>query len=122
MTKAKKTLLIVDDDEASAYAFAQRLRSEGYMTITVEGSIAALEKIEDQSIDLAIVDVMLQKGEPHGIALARMLRYRMRNLPILFVTAYPDVVEEEGRVDHPILIKPVDLDDLVKSVRDLLAG
>lgn len=122
MTTAQKTLLIVDDDEASAYAFAQHLQSLGYSTIAVEGSMAALEKIEAQPIDLAIIDVMLQKGEPHGIALARMLRLRLRNLPILFVTAFPDIAEKEGRLAHPILVKPIDLDELSRSVQQLLAG
>jgi len=54
-----------------------------------------------------IADVRLNGGEPHGVALGRMIGNRDPEMPVLLVTAYPDLVEKEKPLPGPVFPKPV---------------
>jgi DNA-binding NtrC family response regulator len=113
-------VLIVDDDAAFAYAAARHLASLGYTTLIATGSLAAFREMENNSVDVVITDVKLNKGEPHGVALGRMLRSAKPHLPVILVTAYPDILKDAVALPGPVLEKPVELDDLAKAVRAAL--
>ena len=111
-----KKIVIVEDDEAFAYAAAKALRQAGYEVFQAESSMTGIDLLDRERPDLLLVDVRLPEGQPHGIALARIARYRHPQLPVLYVTAYPDLVEVEGDKLGRIHQKPIDLDRLVSEV------
>ena len=118
----RKTLLIVDDDETFAYAASRYLESVGYATVVASGSMEAFRVLERTSVDLMIADVRLHDSEPHGVSLGRMLRNRNPAFPVLLVTAYPALIEQEKPLPGPVLVKPVELSDLAKAVEEALRG
>jgi response regulator of citrate/malate metabolism len=68
-----------------------------------------------------VADVALYPKEPHGIALARMIRQQHPKMPILFVTAVMDIEQLESGIPGEILYKPIELADLARKLGELLA-
>jgi CheY-like chemotaxis protein len=115
------TILIVEDDAAFAYAVRRHLEGHNYRTLTAASSSEALEKFESEPIDLVITDIRLLQGEPQGLALARSIRARQPEIPLILVTAYPELLAGEappGIVFH----KPLELATLQSAVSACLGN
>jgi CheY-like chemotaxis protein len=118
-----KTILLVEDDATFRYATAQHLTAFGYDVIVAADSMAALDELSsDVAIDLLLTDIVMPKGKPHGLALARMARMRRQSLPVVLMTGYDDVVSEEGDTLGPVLRKPIDLSALSDAITAQLAA
>ena len=117
----RPTILLVEDDEAFRYATCQHLQAEGYSVIEVPGSLDALRAIDNGGIDAVIVDIALNPGEPHGVALARMIRRTNPDVRILFITGVKDIEKLEPAIPGEVLYKPVELADLSRKVKELLS-
>jgi CheY-like chemotaxis protein len=117
------TILFVEDDESFRYAACRHLRNEGYTVIDVPSSMEAL-RIIDRGGDIALViaDIALHPKEPQGVSLARVIRNKQPELPILFVTGVLDI-EKLEQYDLPgeVLYKPVELIALSRKITDLLS-
>jgi DNA-binding NtrC family response regulator len=72
--------------------------------------------------NLLLTDVRLRAGEPHGVTLALMIRLSRPDLPIILMTAYPELRELIDSRLGPILAKPVDPDAMLAAVETALAG
>jgi CheY-like chemotaxis protein len=119
--KSQQTVLIVEDDEASAYALSRYFESLGYSAVVASGSMMAFRELDLQQVDVVVTDVRLGRGEPHGVALGRMIRNRDNAIPIFLITAYPDSIEAEKPLPGPFFVKPVDLGELTRAVKASLA-
>ena len=86
------------------------------------GSFLAFDELDRHPVDIVIADVRLNPGEPHGIALGRMIRNRNQNMPVVLVTAYPELLEAEKPLPGPASSKPVDLRLLASAVRAAIAA
>ena len=115
-----KTVLVVDDDEAFAYAASRYLQEIGYSAVIALGSVAAFRELERRPIDIMIADVALGRGEPHGIALGRMARNANPDMPVVLITAYPELLEREKPLPGPSFVKPVELRLLASAVKAAL--
>lgn len=113
---SRPTVLIVEDDEAFAYAASRFLESRGYHSVVASGSIAAFRELDKQSVDVVVADLILGKNEPHGVSLGRMIRNRDQGMPVLLVTGFPDRLEAVAPLPGPVMTKPVDLSELVAAV------
>jgi DNA-binding NtrC family response regulator len=110
-------VLIVDDDEATRYAYERVITAAGYRTKTCRDYFAAAGAI-DQEIDrLLIVDLRLPAGTPDGVSVARMARIHRWDLPVIFVTGHRDLAGLTLDGLGPVLLKPVDTDVLMAHVR-----
>ena len=77
-------ILVVDDEQAIADLVEVYLKNEGYTVFSCQTAAQALDCVETQSLDLAILDVMLPDMD--GFALCRRIRERYL-FPILMLTA-----------------------------------
>ena len=77
-------VLVVDDEKEIAQLLDVCLKSEGFETIVCYMAQQALQAIEHEKIDLAILDVMLPDGD--GFSLMKQLR-TFTDVPIIFLTA-----------------------------------
>ncbi len=117
-----RTLLIVDDDETIRGPIAEGLGMAGYRVIAIPTSTEALGELKsDRPIDLAIIDINMPPGHPHGFALARMARFHLPDLPVVLMSGHPDLAE----ADQPpegcrVLLKPVRLKQLLEVVEGAL--
>ena len=127
-TKAEasaKRILIVDDDPGQRSLLHSFLKSQGFTTVSVDSGEAALEALRRSDFTMMVSDVRMPGLS--GLETLRRARLENRMLPVLLVTAYADVREavgamRDGAVNY--LSKPIDLDELLVSVRQAtgLAG
>ena len=78
------TVLIADDEAEIADLVALHLQKEGYHIVKVSDGKAAIQAIQSQSIDLAILDIMMP--ELDGYEVTRQIREQY-HLPIIFLSA-----------------------------------
>jgi len=118
-----KTVLIVDDDEATAQALAETLREEGIQTRVVHSAGAALREQAAQAADLVITDVRLP--DRSGFELVAELDAREDAPLIIMISAWGGEeirrsVARAGALAY--LSKPFDLERLRQLVVGALAA
>ena len=96
------------------------LRGEGFYTDAVSGQREALEKIEEQNYDLALLDVALKDG--NGFSVCSAIKQK-RDLPVIFLTASGDEFSvvtglELGAEDY--VSKPFRPRELISRIRSVL--
>ena len=87
-------ILIVDDDTRIRQLLTQYLSQNGYRVTAAQDADDARRKMDGLEFDMLVLDVMMP-GE-NGLSLARDLRQRDRDVPILMLTARS---ETEQRID-----------------------
>lgn len=80
-------VLLVEDDRAIVENLTEFLKGEGFRVAAVDGQKKALELLERESFDLALLDVSL--GEGNGYALCAAIKAE-QDLPVIFLTASGD--------------------------------
>jgi DNA-binding NtrC family response regulator len=111
-------ILIVDDDASQRSLLDSFLRSQHFETIVVDSGERALEVLRREPISMMISDVRMPGLS--GLDTLRLARQEHAVLPVLLVTAYADIRDavdamRDGAVNY--LAKPIDLDELLASVR-----
>ena len=116
-----QSILIVEDETIMRESLRDWLTDSGYQVKTAETGEQALQTITEQDFALGILDLKLP-GK-NGIELLREVRAERPQFRGIVITAYPSIetaVEaiKEGAVDY--LAKPFELNDLEKSIREIL--
>jgi len=111
-------ILIVDDDAGQRSLLDSFLKGQGFETIPVSSGERALEVLGRQDVAMMISDVRMPGIS--GLETLRRVRKNHQTLPVLLVTAYADIRDavvamRDGAVNY--LEKPIDLDELLASVR-----
>jgi PAS domain S-box-containing protein len=85
-----ETVLLVEDESAVRDLVATALQDRGYTLLTAADAEEALrlERVHAGPIDLLITDVVMHGMR--GPELARRIRERRPELPVLFMSGYPD--------------------------------
>jgi DNA-binding NtrC family response regulator len=117
--KSSPRILIVDDDPSQRSLLDSFLSSQGFETVPVPSGEKALEMLRLREINMMISDVRMPGIS--GLETLRLARQEHKLLPVLLVTAYADIRDavgamRDGAVNY--LAKPIDLDELLASVRE----
>jgi len=106
MTEAQ--ILVVEDESIVAEDIRRSLQNLGYeVAAVVSSGETAIQKIEQTSPDLVLMDIVLQ-GKMDGIQAAEQTRTRF-NIPVVYLTAYADdKTLERAKITEPFgyIIKP----------------
>jgi DNA-binding response OmpR family regulator len=121
----KKRILAVDDDPTALNALRQILTQKGYEVSTAADAEGAIELLEKEAFDLALLDVTLPGMS--GYDLCRHIRQQdaMQDMPVIFLTArglVVDMTEGEAAGSDLYLIKPVLATKLVNMVGMFLSS
>ncbi|PXA97196.1 hybrid sensor histidine kinase/response regulator [Nostoc sp. 3335mG] len=116
------TILLVEDNDMVRAVAERALTRQGYIVVTAENGDAALELLDQiERPELLISDVVMPSMD--GPTMARHVRERYPDLPILFMSGY---AEEQLRrsidLDNvAFLPKPFSVQQLAEAARDVLA-
>lgn len=118
---AKKTsILTADDDPQILRLVSRNLQLEGYDVVTAIDGQEALEHLEAQKFDLAILDVMMPKLDGFDVT-ARVREFS--SIPIIMVTARGQDQDKIHGLDlgaDDYLTKPFSVEELLARVRSVL--
>jgi PAS domain S-box-containing protein len=119
---AGEMLLVEDDDEVAALV-AEMARGLGYSVTRAASAEAALGALANgRRIDIVFSDVMMPGGM-NGIELARELRRRRPDLPILLTSGYAAGLQDQAEADGvEILQKPYRMKDFIQALERVLSG
>ena len=110
---------IIEDDYLIARALQDMLEDLGFTQFSFARSEdAAIMSAKDANIDLITADVRLLPGD--GVNAVEAICAE-RNLPVLFITAYREELEER-KPGALVLQKPIDKEELAEAVRWLVDG
>ncbi|WP_202080750.1 response regulator transcription factor [Caldalkalibacillus salinus] len=114
-------ILVVDDEHSIVTLLQFNLEQAGYQVITAFDGEEALEKVNHESPDLMVLDLMLPKL--NGIDVCKELRQRQLTIPILMLTAKDEELDkilglELGADDY--ITKPFSPREVVARVKAIL--
>ncbi|MGJ0389559.1 response regulator transcription factor [Microbacterium sp. CGR1] len=118
---SRRSILLVDDDEAITGALAAFLGRSGFDVRVAEDGRAGLLEVERAVPDLVVCDVLM----PHvdGREFVRRVRARQLWLPIILLTQVGESWERSAALDEgadDYLNKPFDPHELISRIRAVL--
>lgn len=114
-------ILIIEDEEGLIITLTDRLRNEGFETVSASDGEAGYKLACEQRFDLILLDVMLPKK--NGYDVCRDLRQKGVSTPVLMLTAKGETIDKVlglklGADDY--LTKPFEMIELLARVEALL--
>jgi len=116
--KALGRVLVVEDDTFVAELAAEMLGEIGFETAIVHSAKEALERLAAGDRPKLVFTDVVMPGGITGIELARKLRDRFPELPILLTTGYSEQVS--ATQGFPVLQKPYEMNALANAIGELL--
>lgn len=116
-------VLIVDDDRAITIVLSQILAADGLDVETAPDGLVALDKLALRRYDLVVTDVRMPRLDGPGLYRALARRWPELARRVIFITGDALAAETSrflADVRAPMLLKPFDLGDLRRAVRDAL--
>jgi putative two-component system response regulator len=116
-------ILVADDNELNRELLSTLLSEEGYQVILATDGQQALEQIGADSIDLAILDVVMPRKTGFDVCLAIKAKADTRLIPVLLVTG---LNRDDDRIRgimcgaDDFLAKPVNKHELLARVHSLI--
>jgi len=118
---ARRTVLVVEDDDSIAMGLEMNLSAEGYRVLLATDGESGLELARAGGLDLIILDVMLPKL--NGFEVLRTLRAERHTMPVIMLSARGAEMDkvmglELGAEDY--ITKPFGLAELLARVKAVL--
>ena len=116
-----QTLMIVDDDPQLMRVLSMFFDSEGYHVIQARSGREALDKLQEYSPDVILLDLMMP--EISGDEVVRQIRanHKLRHLPVIIFTAAETREDELRNAGASYFIaKPFSLDGLRDTVQEAI--
>lgn len=118
MSDQKKTILVVDEDEAVRASLRVLLEIEGYAVRDYGSGTAFLEDAKD--LELACILLALRLPDMDGFTVLSVLHKREIRTPVIVLTGTGNARIEEHLLQHGVLCmldKPVEIDDLLDALK-----
>ena len=121
----KKRILVVDDEQDCLFSVKQILegKNSNYTVICVSNGIDCLKALEKNTLpDLIILDIMMPDID--GWTLYKKIKTHpfWNKIPIIFLSALPSEIDEKEKNNlvEEYIKKPFEIDELIKSVENVL--
>ncbi len=112
-------MLVVDDEDSIRTTIKAILEDEGYKVDLAATGKEAIEKSTAQFYNVMLLDIRLPDME--GIELLKKLRTDIPRTRKIMVTGFPSLqntIEALNKGADAYLVKPVDVEELLKVVRE----
>jgi len=114
------SILVVEDEVKMARFLELELLHEGYLVEKAGDGLTALELMEEKTIDLVVLDIMLPGI--NGLEVLRRLR-KSSDIPVILLTARDAVMDKVSGLDagaDDYMTKPFAIEELLARIRNLL--
>lgn len=89
-----KTILLIDDVEENRVILKSRLEKEGFAVVTACNGEEGLEKLEQHTINMILLDIIMPVMDGHGFLKVIKGDARHARIPVVIITA----LDETGAV------------------------
>ena len=118
--KAEGRLLLVEDDDAVAAGVGHMVRDLGYTYVRAAQAADALRLLEQgDGFDLVFSD-MVMPGDMDGLALAKAIRARDPDLPVVLTTGFSEAAAAATAERFRLLSKPYGIEALATVLGEAL--
>ncbi|KGO34025.1 MAG: response regulator [Desulfoprunum sp.] len=116
-------ILVLDDVLDATVLVGKILTRKGHVVHTFTEEDAALDFVRTHPVDLAILDIKLQKMS--GIEVLRLMKQAVPDMHAIMLTGYPTVETAREAVNlgaDEYCVKPIDKQELEDKVAKILEG
>lgn len=118
---AEFRVLFIDDEEELVSTIVERLGYRGIHAAYVLNGRDGLQKMRDETFDVVVLDLKLPGMS--GLEVLRAIKNNHPGVPVLLITGHgsiadQDVEKPEDAFDY--LAKPIDLDDLIRKMKEAI--
>jgi two-component system response regulator RegX3 len=113
-------ILLVEDDKSIIDNLSAFLRKEGFDVDVATGQKAALDKLNNSSFDLLLLDISLKDGNGYSVCSAVKSSF---NIPVIFLTASDDEYSVVAGFDvgaDDYISKPFRPRELISRIKNVL--
>ncbi len=113
MANAEKTILLVDDHDATRETLTELIRDLDHKVYAAANQESALRQLDERAFDLVLTDLKLPDGS--GIEIMKRSRQLHPETPVVMITGHATIdnaVEATRMGAYEYLTKPVDLNRL----------
>lgn len=117
-------ILVIDDDAAIRDLLSYYLTRKGYSVAVAENGLLAERQIEERRPDLVISDILMPEAD--GLEFLMKVKARLPVLPVIAISGgirganYDPLPVAKKLGARHVLSKPLDLNQLLDCVRDVL--
>ena len=118
-----KRILVVDDDQDILEVIKYILEDSGYKVDTLSDGNKLIDKINENTPDLLLLDIMLGNMDGRELCKTIKLSEATHNIPVIMVSASHEITTF-NTTDGPngFIAKPFDIDHLLSTVQNQLAA
>ena len=117
----KPTLLCIDDEQSGLLLRRMMFEAEGYKVLTALSGKEGLEQLADSHVDAVILDYHMPTMD--GAEVARAIRQRWPQLPIIMLSGFADRVPGDAvKLVNSFLTKGNSPEQLLNVIESTLAG
>ena len=121
MPEERLKILLAEDDLNLGVLLIDYLEAEGFDVKLCKDGELALKAFQNNQFDLCLLDVMMPKMD--GFALAKAIRLKDKNIPIIFITAKSlkdDKLKGYGLGADDYITKPFDEEELLWKIKAVI--
>jgi DNA-binding response OmpR family regulator len=124
MTDGKPKVIIVDDDRETRDMLALALEMEGFQVSQAANGLKLIATLQIDRPDLILLDVNMSWIDGFELCRSVHRNEEFREIPVVFVSARNSPADlqrgkDAGAADY--FTKPVDLNVLIRRIRELIA-
>lgn len=113
-------ILVVDDEANIRLLYSEELVEAGYEVQTASNTAEAVEKLENQSFDLAVLDIKLKNES--GIELLQKIVKERHDMPVVLCSAFSCYKDDfSAWLADSYVVKSGDLTELKEEIKRVLA-
>lgn len=117
---AARRILLVEDNPDAAALLAELLRGDGYVVLTANDGLAALQSAVEHEPDVCLLDIGLPGMDGYEVARRIRRTARGKSMRLIAVTGWGTVADRNAALQAGFdrhLVKPVSYSDLIEVIR-----
>lgn len=113
----KRSILVVDDEDALRIVLSAELNSEGYNVRTAADGMEALTELGKANFDLVLLDIKMPNM--NGFEVLKVIKEKYSGTKVIMLTGFADLknaIESKKLGAEDFVSKPYDLVDLLTTI------